>query len=190
VAPLLTLITYLVAAALAIGYVCETGLPSWRRATACVLGMTVAAAAGQLLTSPQPVIAYAAGIPSLLALGAIMIAPERRVTPHTSPNRRASDRARPAATLGSGQFDRRASRRRAPMPVLTDSRGAHHTGSAGEITYVAQTTQITRAPAATRISGSAAVSPRRSTDRDLAGRRRHSRGEPRSLSQMSRCRYR
>jgi hypothetical protein len=190
VTSLLTLIAYLVAAGLAIGYVCETGLPSWRRATACVLSMIVVVAAGHLLTSSHPVLAYAAGIPSLLALGAIMMAPERKAKPRTSPNRRASDRAQPATTVVSWQFDRRAPRRRAPRPILTDRRGAHHNEFAAEISNLAQAIQITRAPAATRIPGGAAGSPQWSTDGHLAARRRHGRGHPRSLSRMSRCRYR
>jgi hypothetical protein len=195
VAPLLTLITYLVAAALAIGYVCETGLPSWRRATACVLSMVLAAGAGQLLTSANPVIAYAAGIPSLLALGAIMIAPERKPRPPASPNRRASDRARPATAATPWRFDRRAPRRRPSMPVRTDPRGARYTGSVAEITaeitYVARAAQIMRAPAVTRVPGGSAAGVQRAADSDLAARRQHGRrGAPRSLNRMSRCRYR
>jgi hypothetical protein len=195
VAPLLTLITYLVAAALAIGYVCETGLPSWRRAAACLLGMILAVGAGQLLTSSNPVVAYATGIPSLLVLGAIMIAPERTAGPPATPGRRVSDRARTEATAAQWQFDRRSSRRRASRPILTDSRGAHHTGSVAEITaeitYGVRAAQITRAPAVTRIPGGAGVGPHGAADGDLAPRRHHSRrGAPRSLSRISRCRYR
>jgi hypothetical protein len=190
VAPLLTLIIYLVAAALTIGYVCETGLPSWRRTTACVLGMIVAVAAGQLLTPSHPLVAYAVGIPCLLTLGAIMIAPERAAKRDAWPNRRASDRVRPAATVVSSPFDRRAPRRHAPMPMLTDRRATHYPAPAAEVTWMGQAAQITRAPAATRIPGSAAVSPQWNTDSHPAARRRHSRGEARSLRRITRCRCR
>ncbi|GAA1802758.1 hypothetical protein HC028_07235 [Planosporangium flavigriseum] len=190
-APLLTLITYVVAAALAIGYVCEAGLPSWRRASACILGMILAVGAGQLLTSSNPLAAYATGIPSLLALGIIMIAPERTAKPSATPRRRAGDRPRPESPTAQPQLDRRAPHRRAPRPVLTDSRGTRLTGPASEVTYAAQTTQVTHAPTATRRPGSAGLGPHPATDGHLAERRHQSRrGTPRSLSRISRCRYR
>jgi hypothetical protein len=191
VAPLLTLITYLVAAALAIGYVCETGLPSWRRATASVLGMVLAVSAGQLLTSSDPLVAYVAGIPSLLALGAVMIAPDRTARPSATPKRRASDQAHPDATVTQPQFERRAPHRRGSRSALTDFRGTYQTESVSEITYAARATQVTHAPVITRGTGSATVSPDWATDGHLAARRHHSRrGAPRSLNRISQSRYR
>jgi hypothetical protein len=187
------LITYLVAAALAIGYVCETGLPSWRRVTACGLCMVLAVGSGHLLTSANPVAAYIAGIPALLALGAVMIAPERTAGSPDTPRRRACDQTGPPTTTGRWQFDRRAAHRRTPTPILTDSRGTHYPGSVTEITaeiaYGAQAVQITRAPAVTRIPGSALANPHRAAEGDLAARRHQRRhGAPRSLSRISRCR--
>jgi hypothetical protein len=112
VTPLLTTITYLVASALAVGYVCETGLPFWRRAAASVLGLVLAVGTGQLLTSPDPLVGYVVGIPSLLVLGVIMIVPERKVRPGPAVDRRrAAARVQSAVTVGPWQFDRRASRR-------------------------------------------------------------------------------
>jgi hypothetical protein len=190
VAPLLTLITYLVAAALAIGYVCETGLPFWRRAAACVLGLVLAVGAGQLLTSSDPVVGYAMGISALLILGVIMIAPERKGRPAAPPGRRVSDRPRSATTTVPWQFDRRAPRRRGSLAIGTDPRAALHTSPVVEIARVAPAPGITRAPAAARTSSGPATSARGVADRRAGQRRQSRRGAPRSLSRMSRCRYR
>jgi hypothetical protein len=193
VAPLLTLITYLVAAALAAGYACETGLPSWRRATACFLGVILAFGSGWLLISDQPLVAYAVGMPALLALGTIMIAPERKPAPPvTTPHRRASDQARPtgpARPAARWQFDRRAPHR-GSVPILTERRGAPHTGAAAGVASAARATQITRAPAVTGVPGDGGVRPRRATDGHLAARRHTRRSAPRSLSRLSRCTHR
>jgi hypothetical protein len=152
--------------------------------------MILAVGAGELLTSSHTAFAYAIGIPSLLALGTIMVAPERAVGPHPTPNRRASDRARAATTTVRWQFDRRASRR-APMPVLTNPGGADYPGSVAEVTYVTQAARIASSPTATRAAGAGAVEPHAATEGHLAARRHHSRrGAPRSVNRISRCRYR
>jgi hypothetical protein len=186
------LITYLVAAALAIGYVCEAGLPFWRRATASVLGLVLAVGAGHLLTSSDPLLAYAMGFPSLLVLGTVMIAPERRRAPRVPVERRtAAARARSATTpVPWQQFDRRASRRRASMAVGTDPGSGLYSSPVAEIARMARTRQVSAGPAATRIPSGALTSPRGVADRLAAQRRQSRRGAPRSLSRMSRCRCR
>jgi hypothetical protein len=185
------MITYPIASALAIGYVCETGLPFWRRAAASVLGLVLAVGTGQLLTSSDPLVGYVVGIPSLLVLGVIMIAPERKVRPGPTVDRRAAARVQSAVAAGPWEVDRRASRRRTPTPVPTDRIAAFYTRTAAEITRVTPAGQVSRTSAATRVPGGAVTSLRGAADGHLAARRRHSRrGAPRSLSRMSRCRYR
>jgi hypothetical protein len=190
VAPLLTLITYLVAAALAVGYACETGLPSWRRAAACVLGLILTFGGGQLLTSDQPLVAYAVGMPSLLALGVLMMAPERKPAPPATPQRRASDRTRPTGPARPAvwwQFDRRAPHR-SFLPGAAERGGAPYTRAA-EITSVGRAAQITRAAAVAGGPGAPGVTPLRAAGSHLAARRHSRRSAPRSLNRMLRCRH-
>ncbi|NJC73963.1 hypothetical protein HC031_30250 [Planosporangium thailandense] len=188
-APLLTLITYVVGAALAVGYACEAGLPFWRRATACALTLALAVGTGQLLMSANPAPAYAVGIPSLLLLGAIMIAPQRPARPAT-PRRRASDQVRSARTAKGWDLDRKASRHHATLPSLTDSDGPHYPDPVTQLTPVSRSIQVGRARAVTQVSHRTA-SDQRSEEAAPPMRRRHDRrGTPRSLTRISRCRYR
>jgi hypothetical protein len=181
------LITCLVAAALAIGYVCETGLPFWRRAAASVLGLFLAVGAGQLLTSADPAVGYAMGIPSLLVLGVIMIAPERKPRRAPSPGRRVTDQPRPAVAAVPSQFDRRASRRRSPLALGTDPRITPHTSPVVEIARMAPALGNSGLPMAARASNGAAAGAR--ADQRRQGRQGR-RGAPRSLSRIPchRCR--
>jgi hypothetical protein len=205
VAALLTLITYLVVAVVAIGYACAAGVPVPRRALAA--GLALAVGAGQLLASADTAGAYAMGPPCVLLLGLIMTVPRRRPArrePAAKPGGAASAPAPAAAPLATAtpliprQFDRRATRPSPKLPVLTDPWAALYASMATQGGLGDTTAAVNRAehaePGPRPITGErAATGEGASTGERVAAadrRRRARQGLPRSLRRSSRCRYR
>jgi hypothetical protein len=207
VAALLTLITYLVVAVVAIGYACAAGVPVPRRALAAALSLALAVGAGQLLASADTAVAYAMGPPCILLLGLIMTVPRRRrpaAEPAAKPAGAASAPAPAAAALAAvtppipRQFDRRATRPSPKLPVLTDPWAALYAsiasqGGLGDTTAAANRAEHAE-PGPRPITGErAATGEGASTGERVAAadrRRRARQGLPRSLRRSSRCRYR
>jgi hypothetical protein len=207
VAALLTLITYLVVAVVAIGYACAAGVPVPRRALAAGLALALAVGAGQLLASADTAAAYAMGPPCVLLLGLIMTVPRRRPArrePAAEPGGAASAPAPAAAPLATAtpliprQFDRRATRPSPKLPVLTDPWAALYASMATQGGLGDTTAAVNRAehaePGPRPITGEQAASGEgASTGERVAAadrRRRARQGLPRSLRRSSRCRYR
>jgi hypothetical protein len=153
-----TLITYLFAGAVAIGYACVNSLPQWRRAVAAALALVLTFSSGELLVggASTPVGVHALAGPCVLLLAAIMIVP-----------RRPAD-AKPQSAVIPRQA-RYAGPRHAPGPLLYDPWGALYASMAAQVT-TKQTTKRARPYAAIR------------------ARRRSSAPLPASIRRISRCR--
>jgi len=115
---LTTLITYLVAAALAIGYACVHTLPQWRRAVAGALAMILTIAAGELLFEPATPGIHVVALPCVLAVAVVTLLPRRR-TPTVREMPRHTHYRRPAG----------------PLPVLHDPWAALYASVAAQVDH-------------------------------------------------------
>jgi hypothetical protein len=176
------LFAYLVVSTLAIGYACLRGMTLTRRLTVCLLVLILEVNAGLLMVSRYVDLAYAVGIPCMLALGVVMTSPRKpRPAAVAATSAPAAPRAR--------QVGHRAARRGIvparspdnPWALLTASTVSHVAYSAG--------------PA----KGTATSTPnrgRRASDRGLAGRRVAARDRHRgrqasaSFTRSWRCKHR
>jgi hypothetical protein len=176
------LVAYLIACALAIGYACVRGLTITRRITVCVLALVLEFNAGLLMVSRYADLAYAVGIPCMLALGLVMTAPRQSrsgAVPATTST---------AAGSTAWQIGRRAPVHVAPAPSLADPRAVLTASTARHVAYSAAPAKATAT--STRNRG------RRAGDRGLAGRRvaarerRRGRQASASFTRAWRCRSR
>jgi hypothetical protein len=188
------LVAFLIASAVAIGYACVRDLTLIRRVAVCLLALTLECNAGLLIMVPNADVAYAVGVPCLLALGVIVAAPRRRTQPVAA--RPVGRPERRAATAVA----RHHPRPRAPyrgVPVLADPWAALYASMAGHPAHPtvgvggATTGVRSRGRRATERRASDRRAPyRHATNRRATGQARRGAPTGRTFSRAWRCRCR
>jgi hypothetical protein len=189
-------VAFLIASAVAIGYACLRELSLTRRVVACLLALTLEFNAALLIMVPHADVAYAVGIPCLLALGVIVAAPRRRTRP-------AAGRPVPRPALPtSTAVPRHHPGHQVParrVPVLADPWAALYASMAGHIAHPTVPAGSGGAATGVRSRGRRAADrravDRRTTYKHATGRRttgRARRGGPagRSFNRAWRCKCR
>jgi hypothetical protein len=189
------LAAFLIASAVAIGYACVRDLTLIRRVTVCLLALTLECNAALLIMVPHADVAYAVGIPCLLALGVIVAAPRRRTRAVAS-----GPIGRPARAASS-TVARHHPGHQTPhrgVPVLADPWAALYASMAGHVAHptagvggVATTGVRSRGRRATeRRAIDRRATYRHAANRRATGRARRAGPASRSFSRSWRCKCR
>jgi hypothetical protein len=130
---LVTLITYLIAGVLALGYACVPTAPQWRRVTAAGLAVILTVTSGELLATgvDGPIGFHALAGLSVLAFAAVLALPRRPVK-------------RPAPAIPHQA--RHVAPGRAAGPVIHDPWAALYASLAAQVVRPAKTAATAKAP--------------------------------------------